>query len=201
MKARPCWRSLITTPPRAGRWQGIRLFPFHGTKRTCSLAGSGAAPHDLLVKTRGGGWGSTPQTLGENKRRDVLWTREVIALRRAPFCSAVRHTGWGVHTLQSAARQQPTAGGALQLFSGGLTMKSLAFDDACDHLLGALLLGYAVVLWAPKNGLIAPVALKKWRSRCSVFDLQANPRLLKKRALPRRSTARAQVHCAHNGRQ
>ena len=83
------------------------------------------------------------------------------------------------------------------------TWKNLAFDDACDHLLDALLLGYAVceVLWAPKNGLIAPVALKKRRSRRSVFDLQANPRLLKKRALSRRSAARTQVHCAHNGRQ
>ena len=60
------------------------------------------------------------------------------------------------------------------------TLKNLAFDDACDHLLDALLLGYAVceVLWAPKNGLIAPVALKKRRSRRSVFDPQANPRLL-----------------------
>ena len=37
--------SLITTPPRPRRWQGIRLFPFHGTKRTCSLAGGGAVPH------------------------------------------------------------------------------------------------------------------------------------------------------------
>ena len=35
----------FTTPPRPRRWQGIRLFPFHGTKRTCSLAGSGAVPH------------------------------------------------------------------------------------------------------------------------------------------------------------
>ena len=60
------------------------------------------------------------------------------------------------------------------------TLKNLAFDDACDHLLDALLLGYAVceVLWAPKNGLIAPVALKKRRSRRSVFDPQANLRLL-----------------------
>ena len=59
-------------------------------------------------------------------------------------------------------------------------LKNLAFDDACDHLLDALLLGYAVceVLWAPQNGLIAPVALKKRRSRRFVFDLQSNPRLL-----------------------
>ena len=53
--AKSTGRSLITTPPRPGRWQGIRLSPFHGTKRTCSLAGCGAAPHKPLVKTRGGG--------------------------------------------------------------------------------------------------------------------------------------------------
>ena len=41
-------------PPKPRRWQGIRLFPFHGTKRTCSLAGGGAAAHKPLVKTRGG---------------------------------------------------------------------------------------------------------------------------------------------------
>ena len=56
---------------RPRRWQGIRLFPFHGTKRTCSLAGGGAAAHKPLVKTRGGVWGSAPQTLGENKSRGV----------------------------------------------------------------------------------------------------------------------------------
>ena len=44
--------------PRAGWWQGIRLFPFHGVKGTCSLAGCGAAPHDLLAKTGGGVWGA-----------------------------------------------------------------------------------------------------------------------------------------------
>ena len=31
------------------------------------------------------GVGSAPQALGENKRRGVLWTREVVALRRVPF--------------------------------------------------------------------------------------------------------------------
>ena len=30
-------------------------------------------------------------------------------------------------------------------------MKNLAFDDACDHLLDALLLGYAVVLGTPER--------------------------------------------------
>ena len=68
---------------RHGKEYHISLF--HGVKGTCSLAGCGAAPHKPLVKTRGGVWGSAPQTLGENKRRGVLWTREVIALRRAPF--------------------------------------------------------------------------------------------------------------------
>ena len=29
------------------------ISPFHGVKGTCSLAGVGAAPHELLAKTRG----------------------------------------------------------------------------------------------------------------------------------------------------
>ena len=56
--------------PRFGGKE-YHIFPFHGVKGTCSLAGDGAAPHDLLAKTIGGGWSSAPQTFGENKRRGV----------------------------------------------------------------------------------------------------------------------------------
>ena len=41
LAAKSTGRSLITTPPRPGWWQGIRLFPFHGVKGTCPLAGVG----------------------------------------------------------------------------------------------------------------------------------------------------------------
>ena len=41
-------------------------------------AGDGAAPHKSLAKTRGRGWGSAPQTLGENKKRGVRGARGVI---------------------------------------------------------------------------------------------------------------------------
>ena len=47
-------------PPKPRRWQGIRLFPFHGVKRTCSLAGGGAAPHDLLAQSARRGVGPRP---------------------------------------------------------------------------------------------------------------------------------------------
>ena len=48
--------TLITTPPRPGWWQGISHFPLSWDQE------------DLFP---GGGWGSAPQILGENKRRSV----------------------------------------------------------------------------------------------------------------------------------
>ena len=71
------WKEPRQYVERIERWRPrfggreYHISPFHGTKRTCSLAGCGAAPHDLLAKTRGGVWGSAPRALGENKRRGV----------------------------------------------------------------------------------------------------------------------------------
>ena len=44
----------VVEQAQARHGKEYHISPFHGTKRTCSLAGCGAAPHKPLVKTRGG---------------------------------------------------------------------------------------------------------------------------------------------------
>ena len=49
-----CARARVHDPAKAKAVaKEYHISPFHGVKGTCSLAGSGAAPHELLAKTRG----------------------------------------------------------------------------------------------------------------------------------------------------